>query len=250
MEPEDADHPIEDEDRCREHGERVEVEQRLDPAELRILELGRFTNVGDRDSAPISGGEVADHEPISSGVDRDESVGIPLGADGHRTAGLTEPEEATRDIRRHAGLLDRDPEHGLEIELRPHLPPDRGDEPLAFERLGESVCRTRAIEGERSFGGEGLQQRELVGREHPRLLGRRDHEDRRHSLVRDERDEHGALGTDSLGQAPIYPRRAGHVVNDDRATLERSARDSRRLLFEIERDLLPPVRIASASEGR
>ena len=45
VEAEHADHLVEDEDRRRQHGERVEVEQRLNPAQLRILELGILADV-------------------------------------------------------------------------------------------------------------------------------------------------------------------------------------------------------------
>ena len=95
---------------------------------------------------------------------------MPLGRDRHRAGPLAEAQEAPVDADGDAGLLHSDPEHGVEVELGANLASDRGDEPLTLERLRERVRRPRAVERERGFGGQGLEQRELVARRRPSAL--------------------------------------------------------------------------------
>ncbi len=183
VQPEDADHPVEDEDRSREHGERVEVEHALDPSELGVLQGGLRAHVADGDRSPLAGREIRDRKPIVVSADRNEALRVPLGANGHRPTRLAEPQEAALGAHGLAGLLDGDPQDRLQIELGSNLASDRRHQALPLERLGERARRSGAIEGERSLGGQGLEQRELLSREDPPLPGRREHEHRQHLLV-------------------------------------------------------------------
>ena len=97
VEPEDADHPVEDEDRSREHGERVEVEHALDSSELGVLQSGLRAYVADGDRSPLAGREIRDRKPVVRGADRDEAsashsarIGIgPPGSPSRRKQRLT-----------------------------------------------------------------------------------------------------------------------------------------------------------------
>ena len=64
---------------------------------------------------------------------------MPFGGDRHRARPFAEAQEAPVDSDGDAGLLDRHAEDGVEVELGANLAADRGDEPLALERLGERV---------------------------------------------------------------------------------------------------------------
>ena len=162
VQPEDADHPVEDEDRSREHRERVEVEHALDPSELGVFQGGLRADVADGHRSPFAGREIRDRKPIVGSADRNEALRVPLGANRHRPARLAEPQEAALDAHGLAGLLDGDPQDGLQIELGSNLASDRRHQALPLERLGERARRAGAIEGERSLGGQGLEQRELL----------------------------------------------------------------------------------------
>ena len=165
---EHADHLVEDEDRCRQRGERVEVEERLDPAELRILERGLLPDVPHGHCPALARSHVRDREPVGDGVDRDKTIGMPFGGHRHRPGAVTQAQEAAVDADSDPGLLHRYPEDGVEVELGANLAADRGDEPLAFERFGERVGRAGAVERKRCLGRERLQERELVTVEHLR----------------------------------------------------------------------------------
>ena len=93
MHREDPDHPVEDDDRRREHGEAVEAEQRLTPAEVRVAELGGGGHVPDCDRASLTGGEVRHRESAGSQrVDRLETRTRPLGCDRHRVTRIAQPD--------------------------------------------------------------------------------------------------------------------------------------------------------------
>jgi hypothetical protein len=158
VEAEDADHPIEDEDRRDEHGERVEVEQGLDAAHLRVLERRLLANVADRDRAPLAGREIRSGQVLRHLPDRDEALVRPLGGDRHRRALFSEPQEAAADACGQARGLDCDAEQVVEVELGANLAGDRGDEAFAFQRVGELIGGARAVERECGFSGERLKQ--------------------------------------------------------------------------------------------
>ena len=113
----------------------------------------RTSPLGDR--APLASREVRDGKPLGRGADRNEAVGIPLRTDRHRVpAGSPSRMKHRDDADSLARLLDGDPEDGLEVELRAHLPADRSHEPLSLERILERGRRARPLEGERRLGGK------------------------------------------------------------------------------------------------
>ena len=250
VEPEDPDHAIEHDDRRGEDSRGAEVEQGLFPSELGVVERRIVADVSARDRATFASREVGDGKPVGRASDRDEAFRVPLRADRQRVAGADQADEAAGDAGSLAGLIDGDPEDGLEVVLGAHLPADRSHEPLSLQRVLERGRRARTLEGEGRLGGQGLEQGRLVGREDARLAGGGSDEDRRHSLVDDERDEDGALGTDFLGQSPVDHGRAGDVEDGDRSSLEGGARDRRGLGVEVDRDVPPPDRFLAVFEAR
>ena len=243
VEPEDPDHAIEHADRRGENRCGAEVGQGLPLAERWVVECRIGSDVPARDRAPFASREVGDGKPPGRGSDRNEAVGIPLRADRERVLGADEPDEAPRDPGSLARLLDGDPEDGLEVVLRAHLPADRSHEPLSLERVLECGRRARPLQGEGRLGGQSLEEGRRGDREDARLAGGGRDEDRGDTLVGDERDEDGALGPDLLGQPPVDHGGAGDVVDGDRSSFEGGARDRRGLGVEIDRDVPPPDRL-------
>ena len=245
---EHPDHLVEHEDRRRQHSERVEVDERLNPTQLRILKGRLLADVSHGHRPALACRQVRARKPVGDGVDRDEALRMPFGDDRHRPRPVAEPQEAPVDSDRDAGLLHRHAKNRVEVELGTNLAADRGDEPLAFEGLGERVGRACAVERKRCFGRKRLQERELVTVEHLRCARRREDEHCGDALLGEERDEDGALSSDLVGEPSIDPLRAGDVVHDDRPAFEHGARDSRWLLLEVERHLSPPGRVLAGGK--
>jgi hypothetical protein len=169
---------------------------------------------------------------------------VPLRHDRALARGLRRPDEAALHAERSAGLLDRDALQRVEIELRADAPPDLRDEPLTLERLGERRRRARPLERQRRLGDERADRRELLRREGP-VLGRRNGEHRDHPAARDERDERGALRTGVPRELTVEAGRLRQVVHDDRRGLEHRARNSRRLLRQIEVRVDPRLEVVA-----
>ena len=97
-----------------------------DPAELRIVELGSR-----RSTSPIAtvrrsrAARFETGKPVGDVADRRRPGGVPLGARSASARRLAEADEAAVDADARAGLLDRDAEHGVEVELRANLARDR-----------------------------------------------------------------------------------------------------------------------------
>ena len=111
---------------------------------------------------PFASGEVRDREMVGDSPDRSEPGSGPLSGNRHRLARFAEPEEAAADACGHAGRLDRDSEHVVEVELG-------ADASSRSRRRGRSRSRASArasAERARSsasarLGGESLEQRRL-----------------------------------------------------------------------------------------
>jgi hypothetical protein len=149
MEPEDSDHAIEHEDRRGEHGAGVELNQALDSAQCRIRESGLIADVAEGHGLPFASGEVRDREMVGDSPDRSEPGGGPLSGNRHRLARFAEPEEAAADACGHAGRLDRDSEHVVEVELGADLSADRCDEAFALEGVRRASAERARVERER-----------------------------------------------------------------------------------------------------
>ena len=127
------------------------------------------------------------------GLRRSSSAAPP--ASPRRRGSATRPSAARR-------LLDGDPQHGVEVELRAHLARDRRHEPLAVERVLERRRRPGTLEREGGLGGERPQRPELLRREGAPLARGRDHEHGDHPLAGEQRDERGALARRPPRQRP------------------------------------------------
>ena len=112
---------------------------------------------------------------------------------------------------------------------------------VPLQRLLERDAGAQPLERDGRLGGERLHHREIVGREDPRLVERRDRDHRGHPFLDEQRDERGALRSDGVDESPADDTRAGRVVHRHRRRLEDGARDSRRLALEVETQVAPPV---------
>ena len=161
VETEHSDHPVEHEDGRPEHGERVEVQERLDAAELRGPQLGRLADVADGHRSPLSGCKVRARRaaPPTRPTGAKPSA-VHSAANRHRRGRISDAEEAAAHADRNARGLDGDPEHIVQVELGPDFPADRGYETFALERVGQLVRRARPVEPECRLGRERLEQRQ------------------------------------------------------------------------------------------
>ncbi len=134
MEREDADQLVEDDDRRREDGTAAEPTHRVTAPERPVVELRRSVDVVDRDRPPLAGGEVRDQE----GRRLDDRLQARRGPLRGELLVVREPDETPVDRERPPGLLDRDAQETLGVELRAHLRGDARHQPLARERVAQS----------------------------------------------------------------------------------------------------------------
>src|SRR5207247_1835005 len=102
-----------------------------------------------------------------------------------------------------------------------------------------------AGERKRRGGSEALQQRQLLAREGPTLSGRCDREHRSHALVCDQRNERGALRADRIDEPPVDGRGRCRIEYGEGSAFENRRRNARRLVLEVELDLLEPVELVT-----
>ena len=105
---------------------------------------------------------------------------------------------------------------------------------------------TQTLEGHGRFGGERLHHREVLAREDPRLVERRDRDHGGHPVLDEKWNERGALRSDGVGEPAADDSGARRVVDRDCGRLENCARDPRRLAVEVETHVPPPVEILAA----
>ena len=105
---------------------------------------------------------------------------------------------------------------------------------VPLQRLLERDAGAQPLERDGRLGGERLHHREVLVREDPGLVERRDRDHRGHPLLDEQRDERGALRSDGVGEPAADDARARRVVDGQRRRLEHGARDSRRLALEVE----------------
>ena len=239
VEGEDADHPVEDEDRRRDHGARPELDQRLPPTEARVVELRRGEDVGDRHRPPLARGEVGDGQAAGGVADGLDPGRVPFGADGRLFDLVAEPDERAREVERHPDLLDGDTEHRVEVELGAHAPRDLPDEALPREGFLERVARRGVTQGERGLVGEVLHELGLGRREEAGLLAR-DREDGGHAAVGEEGDEGCAVRAHARCELLVHLRRGLDVEDDERVALAGDRHDRTPSRLEVEHDGLPP----------
>jgi hypothetical protein len=111
---------------------------------------------------------------------------------------------------------------------------------------------SRASASARALRRQGLQQRDLLGRERPLLLAR-GHEDGADRALGGDGDEDGSAGLDLLGETRTDERRGRDVLHRDRPALARGRGDPGRLAVQVDAhrrppvlDLLPPARDQAA----
>ena len=177
-------------------------------------------------------------EPVNGRAAKDPPVGVEQIA-----VGCVDREQPGQ-------LLDEALEHRLQLEVaRQRL--RRAQErtllldppPLAVERVRELRRRSRARERERGVAGQRLQEIHLFGAECTPFARRPDHEHRDHPLLRDHREEGGALRTDRVDELPADLCGRGGVEDRERRALENSARDPGRLVLEVEVELAEPLEL-------
>ena len=235
MKREHAEQPFLSDDRCRQHRAHAPLGELADVSERVIVERARLEDIGDGDGAPDPGTEV-DHGQPSHVAERRDTVGIPLGRERRRLAGLAEPDEAPHGAHRRADLLQHGRERSVDIPARAELERDVRDQLLTLERVGECDRRARALEREAGLADEGLHPGQLVLVEHARVAhGAEDDAD--HLVSGANRDEDAALDLGDRVQAPIDDRRVLGVVDRERRSLTGGGVDSGRLA--VERDPLP-----------
>ena len=142
VEAEHADQLVEDDERHCESRARAEVEQRGAAPDSGV-ELRRVFDVVDHDRALGLEGEVG-HAELPHALDRRERSDVPLSTGD---VGLRpEPDEAALNAELAARLLDGDPKHLVDVQLRPDTRRDPCDEALTLQRLCEIERRTRPVE--------------------------------------------------------------------------------------------------------
>ena len=72
---------------------------------------------------------------------------------------------------------------------------------VPLQRLLERDAGAQPLERDGRLGGERLHHREIVGREDPRLVERRDRDHRGHPLLDEQRHERGALRSDGVDES-------------------------------------------------
>ncbi len=221
------------------HGARPELDQRLPPAEARVVELRRGQDVCDRHRPPLARGEVGDGQSAGGVADRLDPGRVPFSADGRPFDLVAEPDERAREIERHPDLLDGDAEHRVEVELGAHAPRDLADKTLPREGLLERVARRGMTEGERGLVGEVLHELGLGRREEARLLAR-DREDGGHPAVGEEGDEGCAVRANARCELLVHLRGGLDVEDDEGVALAGDRHDRTPSRVEVEHDGLPP----------
>ncbi len=146
VQSEDSDQLVEDHDRNGKDRTRAEAEHRVAAAERNIVELRRRLDILERDGLAPRHREVRDGK-VSSGLDRSQSRPLPLR--GRNLTLSAEADQTPVDAQRVAGLLHRDAQQLVDVELRANAGRDSRDEALAFERLGQIGRRSRTIERKR-----------------------------------------------------------------------------------------------------
>jgi hypothetical protein len=174
---------------------------------------------------------------------------MPLGTDVQAVRELADPDEAARGVESACRRLGCAGERGREIELAPELACDRGEQPFALQRLLEREARPQPLERDGRLRGERLHHREILVREDPRLVERRNRDHRGHPLLYEQRDERGALRSHRGDEAAADDAGGLRVVDGEGRRLEDRARDPRWLALEVEAQLAPPVEVLPERAG-
>ena len=246
VQPEHPDHPVEDDDRRREHRARAELHQRVDVPQRFVEELRGVAHVCDGNGAALARGEVRDRQPAGVVADRRQALHPPLRADRKHLGLFADPDETARRADRAARLGHGHAGDRVEVVHRAHAARDLADEPLARKRLIERIRRASAVERDRGFPGQGLHQPQLVRGERTTLARGRSDQHADNPLLDDERHERTALCLGRLREAPADERRGLDVVHRHRSRLEVGARDSRRLVVQVHANLAEPVEVRAA----
>ena len=118
VEAQHPDHPIERDDRGRQHGADAPLRQLADVAEGRVVQLGGLKHVTHRDCAALAGRQV--HPGQAARVaERADARRRPLRQHRRRLARFAEADEAALHVCGIRRLLDRDVEQLVEITARP-----------------------------------------------------------------------------------------------------------------------------------
>ena len=239
MRAEDADRRVLYHERRRGDGPRSERAQGREVAGRRLEQLGRGLHVGDRDGPLREGREARRRDPVAVPVPVRPGAGRrPLC--GERQT-LAEPHEAARRAERLSGLGHRGGERGFDVEIGSQAATDRREQPLSLERLAQGDRRPCALERDRRLGGQRLHDGEVVRGERPKVVRRRDGDDRDHPAFARQRHEGGALRTGLRREPRAHARRAADVVDREARSLVHRARDPRRLVREVETNVAPPA---------
>ena len=209
VEAEHADQLVEDDERHGESCARAELEQRGATPDSGV-ELGAFSTSSITIVRLVWRARF-DTPSSPDALDRGERSDMPLSAGD---VGLRpEPDEAALNAELAARLLDGDPKHLVDVQLRPDARRDACDESLTLQRLREIERRTRAVERSRALTRELLQRIQLIRRESPPLRrGARD-ENGDHALRDDERNEGETLRADRLDEPLAHDLRRRRVVD-------------------------------------
>ena len=239
-----ADQPVEDDDRRRE--DRRASRARAGPG-VRLcaasVELRCRGDVGERDGRAIPHREVGDREAREAQVaDRLEPVGVPLRLHRHRAvrahpAGRSNVADTQRF--RHDG--NRMLEHCIEVGVSPHSSGELRDDQLAI-----AIRVPQPLDHRSRFPRERLELGENVTRERALLGRRRDYEHSDHALVRDQRDVREASRSGSLYEPCAHALRGPRVVDRERRSAVIRARDSGRLVRQVETNVGEPRDVFAA----
>ena len=220
------DHPIERDDRGRQHGADAAIRQLADVAEGRVVQLGSLKHVADRDRAALARRQV--HRGQAARVaESGDARRRPLRKHRRRLAGLAEADEAALDVRRLRRLLDCDLEQLVEIAARPDSTRDPRDQTFPLECVRDRIRRARPLERETRLGGERLHQHELVEVEEPRTTNRGE-DDADHVAASPHRNEGAALDVRDVVQPLVHDRRALGVVHRERGAFANDRADAGR----------------------
>ena len=239
VEADRPEHLVAELDGSGEHGARPERSEKLPSL---VVEPGVRLRIGDRDGAALADGQGRNRQADGVVAERFDALGMPLGPrDGG--VGRPEAEEAAGRSHRAPRLLDRQLHRVLQPSLRAQAQRDGRDEALPVERLLELDLLARPVERERTLGAERREQGELLARERALALRLAGDEDCDDPAAGDDRDERRARGACQRREPRAHDRRRRHVVDGERRAHEDGARDSRRLVVEVDDEAPDPVQV-------